>query len=460
MPASAGPTLPRVTGLRRALLAALVSACVASGDAAASDRVPGAAAQAWAVRVVVPGAAGGGTTAVSVPPAGKPVASGYFLYPADGSVIVTGQAQANAAAKVEREASASASSGVASVSIFGGEITVDTITARASATTGASDATGSFDGTGVVGLQALGKTATDGRLPLADWGYLTLHASGVDTSAPRGAVGYRGFVTAVDVRLTAAHGGLPAGSEIELGHAEVDVQTAPGAIPVVPLPEAPGAPLGPLPGDRPQLLPKTIVPLVGVPQLVTPPLDGGAYIFPVFGVSSYIDTYGADRPDVNYHHGDDIFGELGQPLLAVADGTVFSIGWNRLGGNRLWLRDHQGDLFYYAHLAAFSTSARNGARVRAGEVIGFMGNTGDAEGAATHLHFEVHPVSLLYLGYDGAVDPTTYLQSWKRLENLPFPVATGWAPSPPGVVKAPLPGAMLIGASDIATDGLRVAKRG
>jgi len=88
-----------------------------------------------------------------------------------------------------------------------------------------------------------------------------------------------------------------------------------------------------------------------------------------------------------------------------------------------------------------------------------MGNTGDDSSTGTHLHFELHPVSLLYVGYDGAVDPTTYLQSWKRLDSLPFPVATGWAPSPPGAVKAPQPGAMLIGASDIATGGLRIAKR-
>jgi murein DD-endopeptidase MepM/ murein hydrolase activator NlpD len=206
------------------------------------------------------------------------------------------------------------------------------------------------------------------------------------------------------------------------------------------------------------LLPKVIGPLVGVPQFVTPPLDAGPYLFPVYGTSSYGDAYGADRGDVTFHHGDDIFGELGQPLLAVANGTVFSVGWNRVGGNRLWLRDHQGNLFYYAHLAAFSTSVRNGARVKAGQVVGFMGNTGDAEGAATHLHFEVHPVSLIYLGYDGAVDPTTYLQSWRRLRSLPFPVATGWAPSPPGLSRAPQPGALLIGATDIATGGLGAAK--
>ena len=55
-------------------------------------------------------------------------------------------------------------------------------------------------------------------------------------------------------------------------------------------------------------------------------------------------------------------------------------------------------------------------------------------------------------------DPTTYLQSWHRLRTLPFPVATGWAPSPPGVARAPLPGALLIGATDIATGGLGAAK--
>ena len=434
-------------------------ACVTASDAVSADKPPGATAQAWAIRVVVPGAAGGATTAVSVPPAGKPSTSDSFVYPADASVIITGQATANAKTKIGRQASARASSGVEAVSIFQGEITAESVTASATAITGASSANGSFDGTGVVGLRALGKTASKGRLALGDWGYLTLQSTGIDTSAPRAAAGYRGFVTAVDVHLTAPHGGLPAGSEIQLGHVEVDVQTAPGSIPAVALPAAPGAPLRPLPGDRPQLLPKTIGPLVGVPQLVTPPITGGPYVFPVYGVSSYVDTYGAAGLDIDYHHGDDIFGELGRPLLAVADGTVFSVGWNRLGGNRLWLRDHQGNLFYYAHLAAFSISARNGAHVNAGEVIGFMGNTGDAEGALTHLHFEVHPVSLVYLGYDGAVDPTTYLQSWKRIQNLPFPIATGWAPSPPGVVKAPEPGAILLGATDIASAaGLSAAK--
>jgi hypothetical protein len=84
-----------------------------------------------------------------------------------------------------------------------------------------------------------------------------------------------------------------------------------------------------------------------------------------------------------------------------------------------------------------------------------MGNTGDAESTPYHVHFEVHPVSLLYLGYDGAVDPTAYLDAWKRLKDLPFPIAAGWAPAIPGSIPAPQPGAMLLSMSDISSaDGL------
>ena len=106
-------------------------------------------------------------------------------------------------------------------------------------------------------------------------------------------------------------------------------------------------------------------------------------------------------------------------------------------------------------LSAFSTAAVNGARVKAGEVVGFMGRTGDAEGTPYHLHFEVHPVSFLYLGYDGAVDPTPYLDAWRHQKDLPFPVAAGWAPAIPGGPAAPEPGAILLGMTDISTaDGL------
>jgi Peptidase family M23 len=414
---------------------ALALAVVAVASSGASAAAPSSSSRAWAVRILVPGSPPTGTTVVTGALAGRPEVDAAFAFPETGSVVRTGQARAVAA---NEETSASASSSVGRIILFGGEIIARTVVGSTRATETSAD----FHGTAVIGLQALGKRVTKRAVALGHWGVLTVSRSGVAS----GSGGYHRFVTALDVRLKRAHGGLPGGSEIQIGHADLS------------LPRAPAPPPGPQPGDRPQLLPHLTGPLVGVPQVVTPPLDGAPYIFPVFGRSSFADAYGVPTSGAGYHHGDDIFGELGQPLLAAASGTVFSLGWNRLDGNRLWLRDHQGNLFYYAHLAAFSTSTRNGAHVSAGEVIGFMGNTGSAEGPAAHLYFEVHPVSLIYLGYDGAVDPTTYLSSWRRLRSLPFPVATGWAPSPPGVAQAPVPGALLLGGTDIATGGLGAAK--
>ena len=80
-----------------------------------------------------------------------------------------------------------------------------------------------------------------------------------------------------------------------------------------------------------------------------------------------------------------------------------------------------GDSFYYAHFSGYTALARNNHRVHRGEVLGFVGNTGDAFTTEPHLHFEVHPNGLLYLGYDGAVDPTTYLARWQRLDRVQAP---------------------------------------
>ena len=163
----------------------------------------------------------------------------------------------------------------------------------------------------------------------------------------------------------------------------------------------------------------------------------------MLGPAAFVDTFGAPRATVSWHHGDDIFAPAGAPILAVATGTLFSVGWNDIGGRRLWLRDRQGNEFYYAHLSAFSPIAVEGARVGAGEVLGYVGTTGDAEGTPAHLHFEIHPVSMLGLGYDGAVNPTEYLESWRRLTRLPVGGIGG--------VSAPKPGAILLAVSDIST---------
>ena len=186
---------------------------------------------------------------------------------------------------------------------------------------------------------------------------------------------------------------------------------------------------------------KRAAPLVGQPLTVTPLLRAGAHTFPVVGDVAWGDTYGARRSDVpgGWHHGDDLFAPLGTPVVAVTNGVVFAVGWNRVGGWRLWLVDDQGNQYYYAHLSGYSRFAKNNHSVERGQVLGFVGNTGDAITTWPHVHFEVHPAGLLYLGYDGAVDPTHYLGAWTRLGRVasvppPVPLPTG-APSGEGAIK-------------------------
>lgn len=93
----------------------------------------------------------------------------------------------------------------------------------------------------------------------------------------------------------------------------------------------------------------------------------------------------------------------------------------------------------------------SGAHVRAGDVVGFVGNTGDALGTPYHLHFEAHPVAFLGLGYDGAVDPTPYLEGWRRAKNVRFTAAAGWAPPTSVASRALKPGAVLLQSTDIST---------
>ena len=148
-------------------------------------------------------------------------------------------------------------------------------------------------------------------------------------------------------------------------------------------------------------------------------LSSKDYVFPVDTGASYIDTYGANRNDIydGWHHGDDLFAPLGTPVVAVASGKLSLVGWNSLGGWRLWITDAKGNSFYYAHLSGYARWILHAHHVRAGQVVGFLGRTGDAFTTTPHLHFEIHPHQLLRLGYDGAVDPTTYLHAW-RVEKL------------------------------------------
>jgi murein DD-endopeptidase MepM/ murein hydrolase activator NlpD len=462
--------------VRRLALLLLVLAVLSVGSAGARGTagLPVAAATAWAITISVPGQGDVTSATVTAPPPSSPAGGGPFSYPADGSIVSVQSTTATASTAVTTNAAAKAEADATGISLFGGEITLAAVTAAASAGTGRADAGGNFVGSQAVGLTIDGHPTSGQRVALADWGTLTFGAQVTDSSGPTGTAAYRGDVTELDLRLAADHDGLPAGSEIRIGFAEAAAQTAPPTTPATTTSPSiertptrpattprratrPATPAAEPPvGDRPQLLPHSSpASRPAGPLRRHPRLTGALYVFPVYGASSYRDGFRARRAHATYLHGDDIYGQLGQPLVACASGTLFSVGWTKDGGNRLWIRDAAGNEFSYAHLSAFSTLTADGAHVKAGEVVGFMGNTGDAEGTPVHLQFEVHPVSLLYLGADGAVDPTRYLAAWRHVTDIPLAVGAGWAPPVPGGASAPEPGAMLLGMSDISSaDGL------
>jgi peptidoglycan LD-endopeptidase LytH len=137
-------------------------------------------------------------------------------------------------------------------------------------------------------------------------------------------------------------------------------------------------------------------------------VPAGAYVFPVAGPARFSDDWLVPRAGGRAHEGIDIFAAGGTPIVAVADGSIFNVGYNGLGGWRLWLRDGSGTTFYFAHLASYAPAAREGASVARGTVIGYVGNSGDAQGASPHLHFEVH------LGGGGPVPPYPIITGWPR----------------------------------------------
>jgi murein DD-endopeptidase MepM/ murein hydrolase activator NlpD len=127
---------------------------------------------------------------------------------------------------------------------------------------------------------------------------------------------------------------------------------------------------------------------------------------PVKGASrtSIQSGFGAPRDSgARVHQGVDIFAPRGTPVVAAADGLVTSVGTNGLGGNVVWLmRPMRGESLYYAHLDTQLVTA--GSYVRRGDVLGTVGNTGNARGGPTHLHFGIYASG-------GAVDPLPYLVS-------------------------------------------------
>jgi murein DD-endopeptidase MepM/ murein hydrolase activator NlpD len=120
---------------------------------------------------------------------------------------------------------------------------------------------------------------------------------------------------------------------------------------------------------------------------------GADWVCPVQGPNGFADTWGAPRSGGRKHEGVDMISPRGTPVVAVVDGFA-SPQHNDLGGTTIWFTGADGNKYYYAHLDAYATLGQ----VVKGEVVGYVGDTGNAKGTP-HLHFEIHPLG------GPAVDP-------------------------------------------------------
>ncbi|HYR28515.1 MAG TPA: M23 family metallopeptidase [Thermoanaerobaculia bacterium] len=114
---------------------------------------------------------------------------------------------------------------------------------------------------------------------------------------------------------------------------------------------------------------------------------------PVVGVKGYdlYNSWGAARDGGRRkHRGIDIFAPKGTAVVAVADGIVSYIGEQPKGGQCIWLTTEAGASFYYAHLDRWAPGLYEGMEVRTGDLLGYVGNTGNAKTTPPHLHFGIN----------------------------------------------------------------------
>ena len=162
--------------------------------------------------------------------------------------------------------------------------------------------------------------------------------------------------------------------------------------------------------------------------------------FPVAGPAHWSNDWHAFRPCPypHLHEGLDIFAPGGTPVVAVANGTIAQV-IDPITGLGITLSTGGGMDYLYAHLSAFAPRAATGATVKEGQVIGFVGNTGDAAEGPTHLHFQAEPGGI-------PMPPKPLVDRWLRQEvgrahallktkgNVKRPAATWAVPASGGPV--------------------------
>jgi hypothetical protein len=179
-------------------------------------------------------------------------------------------------------------------------------------------------------------------------------------------------------------------------------------------------------------------------------------IFPVVGSVQYTDDFGAARAG-GPHQGNDLMAEKKSPAVAVEAGTVKFWTTSANAGCMLYLYGASGTTYLYIHLnndltmkndnrgkcvagTAYAPGLKDGAHVVAGQLVGYVGDSGDANGIHPHLHFEVHP------GGKGAVDPYPYLQAAQHL-LFSAPLGSPFALTLTGTVVSATPARLTLNVS-------------
>ncbi|MDT0687942.1 M23 family metallopeptidase [Autumnicola psychrophila] len=149
------------------------------------------------------------------------------------------------------------------------------------------------------------------------------------------------------------------------------------------------------------------------------------YLFPVasYSNSAVQSFWGAQRDGgARSHEGIDIFAERGTPVVAATSGRITYTGEKGLGGKQVWLRDsRRGQSLYYAHLDSINPVS---GRVKVGDTLGFVGNTGNARTTPPHLHFGI------YKNFQGAINPLNFVFMPEPLnldeveDNIPHKILT------------------------------------
>ena len=157
----------------------------------------------------------------------------------------------------------------------------------------------------------------------------------------------------------------------------------------------PWQPVEDVPSRRPaaaQMADRAAAPVAPPPSTVaSPPVALQGLLIPVEGIARHqlVDSFD-DRRGVRRHRALDIMAPRGTRVLAAADGEVAKIYRHSLGGLSVYQYDAERRFsFYYAHLDGYAEGLREGAWLRRGETVGFVGSTGNAPQSAPHLHFAV-----------------------------------------------------------------------